>query len=276
MRNILWYSVIRHSDMQGPCPNGFHIPLASEWSSALNIITTLEWISQTSAGANKIATDLHLPYAWAITVSSTPPRAGNVGTTWRYRTATATINTDGAYWGNCLVLTTRSTPYREVWWWRRAFGYTLRAFKDVPEIPDSGWTTIFDGSSTAAWAWIFWNQTDWLISLSLDWENWITIADKNVGATEVWNFSSSTSSYTAGNCGNFYIRWNNHWQPRTSDGTYSPTTSTKINASWYWPGHYFKQDIVVTIWTSPDSDWSSVQNDNLWGWISQWTWWGRP
>ena len=266
------FSWVESSDMKWPCPDGFHVPLASEWTNALNIITTLEWISQTAAGANKIATDLHLPYAWAISVSSSPPKAGNYRTTWRYRTATATINTDGAYWGNCLAITTRSSPYREVWWWRRAFGYTIRAFKDVPVAPDNTWTTIFDGSSTATWAWIFWNQRSWLISLSLDWETWITIADKNVWATEVWNYTTDTAWYTAYNCWEFFVWWNNCWQPRTVNSTYSPYQSTKIDATGYWPWNYFNQDIVVTIWTSPDSDWSSVQNDNLWGWVSQGTW----
>lgn len=272
-----WYRKfyrIKNSDMRGPCPEGFHVPLEGEWAQALNIVVTLEWLTQSAAGTRAIATDLHLPLAGAIWVTSAPPRASNYRTIWYYRTATATqdITTSPAtYQAYALQLST-SSPYFQMGAWRRAFGYTVRAFKDRPVAPDSSWTTIFDWSSTAEWAWIFWNAAEWLISLSLDWENWITMADKNVWATAVWNYSTAASWYSAANCGSLFQRWNNFPQPWASSSSYSPYTSTKIDTTWYWPWNYFNQDIVVTIWTSPDSDWSSVDNPNLWGWASQWTW----
>lgn len=268
---------VEGNDMRWPCPEGFHVPTANERTSALNAIVTLEWLTPGSAGVQAIARDLHLPLAWVIAVGSTPPRAGNYRSTWYYRTSIATQNTStspATYQAYALQLST-SSPYYEVGVWRRAFGYPVRAFRDTPVAPDSTRTTIYDWSSTATWAWIFWNEDEWLISLSTDWENWITMADKNVGATEVWTYTTVTSWYTQDNCWGFFQRWNNFMQPRLASGSYSPYTSTKIDTTGYGPWNYFNEDIVVTIWTAPDSDWSSVDNPNLWGWVSQGSWRGR-
>lgn len=57
-------------------------------------------------------------------------------------------------------------------------------------------------------AWIYWNETAGLISLSSDGSNWLTIADKNLGATT--SDVTSTASYW-----DYYSRWakqNRNWQ----------------------------------------------------------------
>jgi hypothetical protein len=41
----------------------------------------------------------------------------------------------------------------------------------------------------------------------------------------------------------------------------SPTTLTKVNASWYWPWNYFSSPTEII---SKRNDWSTVRNDNLW------------
>ena len=46
-------------------------------------------------------------------------------------------------------------------------------------------------------SWIFRNQTEWIISLSSDWTNWITIMDKNLWATQVYN---DGEALTEANC----------------------------------------------------------------------------
>lgn len=108
-------------------------------------------------------------------------------------------------------------------------------------------------------AWIYWNETEWLISLSSDGENWITIADKNLGATTVHEYWDTLSEE---NCGKFYQWWNNYWFPRTWSIT---TNSGKINASNYWPWNYYSSSTFRTV--SPrDSSW----NTNLWWWTT-WT-----
>jgi len=104
-------------------------------------------------------------------------------------------------------------------------------------------------------AWIYHNSDLWLISLSSDGINWITIADKNLWATTVYNSGDTLSE---SNCGKFYQRWNNYWF--SWSWTISSTT-TKVNASNYWPWNYYSWSsfIKVSYWW----DWSTSQNDNL-------------
>ena len=99
-------------------------------------------------------------------------------------------------------------------------------------------------------AWIYHNATLWLISLSSDWENWITIADKNLWATST--DTSSTDSYW------YYYQWgNNYWFPTTWSVT---TSSSQVNVSTYWPNNYYSSSTFIT-----SDTWDSSNNANLWG-----------
>lgn len=109
-------------------------------------------------------------------------------------------------------------------------------------------------------AWIYHNTTLGLISLSSDWSNWITIADKNLWATQVRNDWDTLSE---ANCGKYYQWGNNYGFPRTWGIRYSSTIPDLSN---YWPDNYYSSNYFVR-WAS----WiSSVYNDNLWGWAT-WT-----
>lgn len=91
---------------------------------------------------------------------------------------------------------------------------------------------------------IYHNATLWLISISADWANWVTIADKNYWATTVYN---SWDTVSAANAGNFFQWWNNYPFPyswatnivtsQTSAATYSwqnpYSSSTFRNVNWY-------------------------------------------
>lgn len=270
MRNIWWWSMVQNSDMRWPCDIGFHVPLGDERDAVLNIIWELETLD-----TETVSQQLYLPSAWAINVSQTSPVSSGFRIYWYYWTSTPTteeVSGGTLYKARMLLMQSGSISMDEG---RRAFAYPIRPFKDIPVVPDSSWTVIYDWSSVAAGAWIYRDVMNWLISLSSDWETWITMADKNAWATQVWTYTISASWYTAAKCGNFYVRWNNYPRPWSASSTYSPITTTKIDASWYWPGNYFKNGVIVRIGSSPDSDWSSVQNDNLWWWESQWTRWGR-
>lgn len=105
--------------------------------------------------------------------------------------------------------------------------------------------------------WIYHNSDLWLISLSSDGSNWITIADKNLWAT-------STDITSADGYGNYYQRWNNYWFPKTWGVS---TTTAKANASSYWPWNYYSSNIFIRVTSSPRT-WDSTNNTNLWGW-----WW---
>ena len=104
---------------------------------------------------------------------------------------------------------------------------------------------------------IYHNETEGLISLSSDGESWITIADKNLGAAQVWN---EWDELTEANCGKFYQRWNNYGFPRKWEVT---TSSTKVDASAYWPDNYYSSDVFIESTTN----WDSTNNANLWWWL---------
>ena len=111
-------------------------------------------------------------------------------------------------------------------------------------------------------AWIYHSPDLWLISLSSDWINWITIADKNLGATQVYNDGEELS---VNNAWNYYQWWNNYGFPFTWAVTIS---STQVNAQNYWPWNYYSSSTFIINNTTYDR--SSVSNQNLWWWIT-WT-----
>lgn len=103
--------------------------------------------------------------------------------------------------------------------------------------------------------WIYHNPSLGLISLSSDWENWITIADKNSWASVVWN---EGDALTNANCGNYY-QWGNNYG--FSFNWLTDISKTRVDASTYWPWNYYSSSIFIK---SGDYDRSTVQNDNLW------------
>lgn len=127
-------------------------------------------------------------------------------------------------------------------------------------------------------AWIYHNSSLWLISLSPDWTNWTTIADKNYWATTVYN---SWNTVSAANAWNFFQRWNNYPFPYTWA---TNIVNTYTDASAYWPGNYYSSSTFRNIQGYP-LHWDSSLNENLW-WDTtntlaarQWpcsTWWHVP
>ena len=242
----LWWPIII-SDMQWPAPDGFHVPLSSERQAVYNVWTALwGW----SSDWTNFGITLKLPFAG-------------------YRDTSANVSTQGAigyYWSstpynvsNANYLYFSSTSIRPQNNNYRANGYSARCFKNAPTVPTSSWTKLY-WTSIESWG-IFWNSALWLISLSSDWTTWITIMDKNLWATTVWN---SWDTLSEANCG-WYFQWGNNY---VFPFTWSVTTSTtKRDTSAYWPWRYYRSSTFIT-WVA---DRSRVQNDNLWWWASQWS-----
>lgn len=105
--------------------------------------------------------------------------------------------------------------------------------------------------------WIYHNPDLWLISLSSDWTNWITIADKNLWATQVYN---SWDTLSEANCGNYYQWWNNYGFPFTWAVT---TSSSQVDAQNYWPWNYYSS----STWITTNPRWS-VWSFDLWWWVT--------
>lgn len=102
-------------------------------------------------------------------------------------------------------------------------------------------------------AWIYHNSDLWLISLSSDWTNWITMADKNLWAT-------STDISIADSYWNYFQRWNNYPFPKWAQ---QMTSSYRVNAGNYWPWNYYN------VWTFIiQTYWDSSNNNNLWWWTT--------
>lgn len=254
------YEKIDYSAMQWPAPSGYHVSLKSEWQAVYGILITTFWLT---ANATTIGTYLKMPMAGYRHAMDASVQSLHQGSYW---TSTPS-GSDSA----CEFSFHSSNIYYD-YTTKRAYGFTIRCFKDSPVVPTSSWTTLYDWSSVATGAWVFWNSTDGLISVSGDWQTWYTIMDKNLWATTVYNQGDSA---TANNCGNFYQWWNNYWFPRPSSMTPDITkSSTKVDASTYWPWNYYNSSTFITVNASP-YDRSSVHNDNLWGgvtWVQAASW----
>ena len=207
-----------YSPMQWPCPDGFHVGKNTDWNE-------LKWLWVA------IYKYFKLPLAWRWSGAT----KYGVWSTWFYwsTSPSGTIN------ALCAQIANTSTNANATSWYPRREAFSIRPFKDVPVVPDSSWTTLYDGSGTAPWAWIFWNKWLWLISKSSDWTTWITMADKNLGAKVVYNDWDTLSQY---NCGYYYQRWNNYWFWFSSVGT---TSTTKPDAIWFWPENYYDNSTFI-------------------------------
>lgn len=250
-----WYKAEPYQDysaMRWPCSEWFHIPTEQEWIDTYDILVWL-WISLTMRWDQM--TYLKLPATWVYCYWGSLTWRNEV---WQYRCS----DTDNRHRG--LI---------NYWfYWRGAsngpknYVCAIRPRKDIPVIPDNSWTVIFDWSSQATGMsiydpGIYYNQDDKIISLSSDWENWITIADRNVWATQAWTSKNTACVWKV------FQRWNNYWFTYnwSSAPTFPSTTSTKIDASSYWPSEY-SSSTYYDWWSN--QDWAISSNDDLRWWVT--------
>ena len=254
-----WKTINDYSAMRWPCPEGFHIATISEWQSLMWTWSHL-WAWNINWRWDDVKLYLRIPFAW-IRFPQNWDTTYN-GTNWQWYSAnlwTSTGPSTSDDTARSFQITASSVRLDAIS--VRSAGYSVRPFKDVPVAPDSSWTTLYDWSSVAIWAWVFHNSTLWLISISWDWTTWTTIADKNLWATIIY---SNWDTLSQANCGNFYQWWNCYWFPFSWNVT---TSWTQVDASTYWPRNYYTSSTFITR-NSGSSDWSSVKNDNLWWWVT--------
>jgi len=238
------------SDMQWPCDSGFHVPVKSEWVNLGTELFTNLWLAKNWW---TLKTYLKLPANWDFEDNQFWNR-------WNvfYYYSSSNMNARNCRW---IYADTNNANFE--YWNGKSWAEWIRAFANTVSIPDNTWTTLYDWSGIADWAWIFHNATLGLISISSDWTNWITIADKNVWATTVYNDWDTLSE---ANTGKYFQWWNNYGFPFTWPTT---TSSTRVNASVYWPWNYYSSSTFIT-WAI-NNWWDTSNNANLRWWVSQWS-----
>lgn len=231
-----------------PCDDGFHIPTKDEWTDIYNA-----WISDWAWASDwwsNMMSYLKLPNAWYRDFWNSS------WVYWWWRPYNWNYWTCTAYWTaqayNLLIYSWWIYISYSNWAPRRTNWNSIRPFADEPVTPDSSWTAIYSDK-------IYHNSTLWLISVK-NWSSRITIADKNLWATTVWN---SWDGQTEAKCWKLYQRWNNYWFPLGWNVSY--TLNTKIDASLYWPNNYYSSSTFVACSTTPYT-WDSSNNTNLRWW----------
>ena len=243
-----WYNgPFINLDMQWPAPSWFHVPLTTEWQWLKTIMNSLSLTKWDNWRVN-----LHMPFAGYRDYSTA--NIGSQGSVGSYWSSSSYNSVARGFYLDSSNVSADSNYYR-------TYGYAVRCFKNSFEKPTSSWTVI---RGTLWSAWIFWNQTEWLISITSNWTTWYTIQDKNLWATTVYN---DGDTLTQANMGNKYQWWNNYWFPSTWNVT---TSSSQVNAQNYWPWNYYSSSTFIK-GNSSQYDWSSVKNDNLRWWVSQWS-----
>jgi hypothetical protein len=240
------WTIQDYSAMQWPAPDEFHVPLNTEWQW---VKTIMDWLSLTTWDDWRIK--LHIPFAGRRSSSyASLDLQGSYGIYW----SSSPYGSSNPNRASSLDLNSSNVNANNGY--ERAYGLSVRCFKNSYVAPDPNWTVI---QGTLWSAWIFWDQSEWLISIT-DWTIGYTIMDKNLWATTVYN---NWDTLSEANCGKYYQWWNNYgfdW----IGGTNIITSSTQVNAQNYWPWNYYESDTFIT-WSQ---DWSSFQNDNLWWWVT--------
>lgn len=240
----MWEWADDYSAMQGPCPDWFHVPSEDEWVNLCWILITTFWLAHTGV---TMKTYLKMPFAGYRSRSSAGvDYQGAYGNYWS-ASAFGNVAHHLYFYSSTFIFRNYSN---------RTWGYSLRCFKNTSVAPDSSWAILYDWGSIAAWAWVFHNATEWLISVSWDWTTWYTIMDKNLWATTVYNDWDVLSE---DNCWYYYQWWNNHgfsfiWAVITNN--------TQVDAIWYWPWNYYSSSTFII----NNVNWSSTANDNLRWW----------
>ena len=235
VHKIDFYVRYWHSEQQW-IPEGYAMPTASAYEELTNKLNELnvpqyDWYKM-----------LHMPlvgywsrdstdrvWFWTSTFMRTlSPSTGGGSTSWHITTGSANI-------------------FRNDW---RGYWQPVRAFKDQYIAPDNTWTVEW---WSLWWAWIFWNQRLWLISIT-DWNDFnLTMSDKNLWATIAWSY---WDELVDANCWLYYQWWNCYW----FSFTWWFTTDTQcVDTTGYWYWNYYSRAVYVF-----GTDWSCSPNDALW------------
>lgn len=130
------------------------------------------------------------------------------------------------------------------------------------------WVQIRPEATPVYTPWIYHNPTRWLISISKNGTTWYTLKDKNVGATQVFNYGDAWDTnkiwlfFQWGNSYGFRIP-NQQWGTYDNISNYYNTSETQIDSSLYPSG--YSSDTFITwhqFWTI--MNWWTYEAWHLW------------
>ena len=222
-----------------------HIPSKEEFEDVKSI---MDWLN---LPLSSYKTKLHIPLSWELDSGDTHYMNKDYRAYLRYSTPKTwrayNLRIDGNNWTITSITIDADSNKAEC--------YNVRLFLDEYIEPDSTRTV----EAWTLWgAWIFHHDVLWVISLT----NWsdknITMYDKNVGATTVYN---DWDSQTITNVGRFFQRWNYYWfgywvSPADRD-------PFAVDTTWYGSGNPYSSNTFHTIASWQDT-WLSPSNDHLW------------
>ena len=176
---LTWDCTLTLINIQPWCVYQFLIIQDNVWWHILNIAHTCyyqDWYNQdtTANSHSKLIVD-KVNDEYYVSISKYEQRIANI--TWEDYDWTTLATSTVAYWDTPVY--TWPTPtrawYTFVWWTPTPWA----VFWDI--------TYVATYEQWIVWLpWIFWNQNDWLISISSDWSTSLTMQDKNVWATQVF------------------------------------------------------------------------------------------
>lgn len=231
------FQTLYETASQWPCPSGYHIPTKNEMQYVFDTLKTLEGGTVT---AQNLQDHLFIPPVGYI-----DRQTGQQSTSY----GVIRLWTCAFSWAQCYAFKD-DTGGVGLSLDRPATGMQIRPFANQPIAPDSSWTTPLSIGTAS----ISVNHTLGLISITADGVKYITLSDKNLGATAYYNGTVSSA-----NTGHYYQAGNNYG----FDTPITKTSGTKVDTTGYWPGNYYNSDTYIC--GSSISDWRTKSNDNLWG-----------
>lgn len=231
--------------LRWPCPEWFHVPTVQDVIDLNNMFENI-WLTWE---IENVWTYLFMPEIWSLW--NTTWSLDMVNNEW-YHTCELKWPSHWTYKWHVR----RKINLSE---WTRASNWRyIRPFKDVFVTPDSSRITLYTNWDD----WIYHNQTLWIITLKY-WTTYITIADKNLWATTIYNY---WDSQTQSNSWWFFQWWNNYMFPFS----WATNTSwTLVDVSWYLPSTYSDNTFITTTW---NNRWDNNNWDDLRWWVSRNCW----
>lgn len=203
-----------------------HIPSQSELQDLASI---MNWLSLTNWDSYRIK--LHIPFAGRRQYSASLYQQGSIGHYW----SSSPYDSDDpdARYFYLSSSSVRSNDYAL----RSCWG-SVRLFLDEYIEPDNTRTV----EQWTLWgAWIFHNADLWVISVTNGSDKSITMYDKNVWATTVYN---DWDTLTEANMWKMFQWWNYYWFPST--WTIIKTSSTAVDTTWYGGDKPYSSDTFIT------------------------------